>query len=106
MKSNLGQARISMSKIETKCADVSSLLKSLAHQQRLLILGHLTQGQKTVTELQELCHISQSQLSQFLARMRLEGLVECERQGRYQFYSIADKNVTKLIESIQTIFCR
>lgn len=96
---------ISISKIAGKCELVSTLLRALSHPQRLMILGHLIQGAKTVSELQELCGISQSQLSQFLARMRLEGLVTCEREGRFQYYSIGDKRIVKLIQAIQSIYC-
>lgn len=96
---------LSLTKMEKNCSLVSHYLKSLSHPQRLMILGHLTQGEKTVTELQELCDISQSQLSQFLARMKLEGLIHCERKGRYQAYRITNPQVVQLIESIHKIFC-
>lgn len=97
---------ISIAKIGPKCEEVSGLLRSLSHPQRLMILGHLAKGERTVSELQELCGIQQSQLSQFLGRMKLEGLVSCQRKGRYQFYSAADPRVVELIGSIQKIFCK
>ncbi len=97
---------ISISKMEGRCDLVSGLLKSLSHPQRLMILGHLIQGEKTVGELQELCGISQSQLSQFLARMKLEGLLNCERKGRFQYYSVGDKKIVKLIQAIHAIYCQ
>ncbi len=96
---------ISIPKIARKCEEVSGLLRSLSHPQRLMILGHLAQGPKTVSELQKLCDLQQSQLSQFLGRMKLEGLVACERKGRFQFYSAADKRIVELIGAIQKIFC-
>ena len=96
----------SISKMENKCVEVSGLLRALSHPQRLMILGHLTQGEKTVSELQELCGISQSQLSQFLGRMKLEGLVDCHRKGRFQYYGAKDERVIKLIEAIHMIYCR
>lgn len=68
-------------------------------------MGHLAQGPKTVTELTEHCEISQSQLSQFLGRMKSEGLVTSERQGKYQYYAIADERLIQLIAAIQNIFC-
>lgn len=98
-------AAISISKMEDKCELVSGLLRALSHPQRLMILGYLIEGEKTVTELQDLCGISQSQLSQFLGRMRLEGLLNCERKGRYQYYSVCDKKVVKLIQAIHSIYC-
>lgn len=96
---------ISISRLNGKCEFVSGLLRSLSHPQRLMILGHLIQGEKTVSELQNLCGISQSQLSQFLARMRLENLVSCERKGRFQYYSVNDKRIVRLIQAIQAIYC-
>jgi len=96
---------LSIPKMEKKCELVSGLLRSLSHPQRLMIMGHLIQGDKTVSELQMLCEISQSQLSQFLARMRLEGLIECERRGRFQYYSVSDPKIVKLIQSIHAIYC-
>lgn len=96
---------ISISRLESRCDQVAGLLQAVGHPRRLLILGHLTNGPKTVSELQAVCEISQSQLSQFLARMRLEGLVTCERSGRFQSYSVSDLKVVRLIQAIQAIYC-
>jgi DNA-binding transcriptional ArsR family regulator len=68
-------------------------------------MGSLVDGPKTVTELQGLCGLSQSQLSQFLSRMKLEQLVDCRREGRFQFYQAADLRVVELIRSLQKIYC-
>ncbi len=105
IRSVMGAINISISKMEGKCEVVSGLLRALAHPQRLMIMGYLTQGMKTVTELQDLCGISQSQLSQFLGRMRLEGLLKCERKGRFQYYSINDAKIIKMIRAIHAIYC-
>lgn len=94
-----------MAKMKNRCVDVSELLRSLSHPQRLLILGHLSQGEKTVSDLQDHCDISQSQLSQFLNRMLAEGLVKRERRGKFQYYSLKEPHLHKLIESIHHIFC-
>lgn len=99
-------AKISISKMENACQEVSDLLRALSHPQRLMILGYLTQGAKTVTELTELCGISQSQLSQFVGRMKAEGLVSSERRGKFQYYAVADERLVQLIAVIQNIFCR
>ena len=89
----------------TCCFEVSELLKSLSHPQRLMILSHLSQGKKTVSELQGLCSISQSQLSQYLNRMRMEGLVSRQRLGKFQIYTIENKELKLLIMAVQKIFC-
>lgn len=99
------KTKISTLRLEAHCDRVASLLKSLSHPGRLLIMGHLIGGEKTVTELQERSGLSQSQLSQFLARMKLEGLIRCERRGRFQFYSAGDERIISLIQAVQKIYC-
>ena len=81
------------------------MLKALAHPQRLMIMGHLLQGPKSVGELVDACEASQSQISHFLARMKLEGLVSSEREGKHVVYSVADKRLMKLMHVIQSEYC-
>lgn len=99
------QTSVSISKIKKSCEEVCLILKSLSHPQRLLILGHLLQGQKNVSQLVDLCEISQSQVSQFLIRMKFEGLISSEKKGTSQVYSIADKRLIPLIKAIQNEYC-
>jgi ArsR family transcriptional regulator len=94
-----------LQKMKRSCVDVSNVLRALSHPQRLMIMGHLSQGKKTVSALQKLCGISQSQLSQFLIRMKTENLISSERIGKFQFYLLKDENMKKLITQIQKIFC-
>lgn len=96
---------LAIKKIEDHCEEVSLVLKSLSHPRRLLVLGHLAQGAKTVSELVELCHVSQSQMSHFLTRLSDEGLVRCEKSGRFRLYSIADLRLRKLLSLIQKEYC-
>lgn len=98
-------AAVSAEKIKKSCVEVSQMLKALAHPQRLMILGNLLQGPKTVGELVESCEASQSQISQFLTRMKLEGLVKAERDGRFVTYSVADSRLAKLMRVIQNEYC-
>jgi len=91
--------------MKDKCVEVSSLMKAIAHPQRLMLMCYLSEGEKNVTELLELCDISQSQLSQFLNRMQRERILKVRKEGHFSFYSIADKNLLKLIQSMQKIFC-
>ena len=87
------------------CHTVSRILKSLAHPQRLLILCALAGGEKTVGEIEQACEASQSAVSQFLNRMRLEGLVSSEKRGSFVYCKIADPDVSKLIQSLYKIYC-
>lgn len=100
------QHAVSINKIEKSCEEVCLILKSLSHPQRLLILGHLLEGPKTVGELVELCSAAQSQMSQFLTRMKLEGLISSEKDGKYQVYSLADKRLIRLMKTLQAEYCK
>lgn len=95
----------SVKELAENCEETARLLKSLAHPQRLLILCHLSQGEKTVGELEKLCGASQSAVSQFLNRMKSEGLVTSERTGQFIRYRILDARVLKLIQALHKIFC-
>lgn len=97
---------VSIRKMESACENVCSVLKALSHPQRLMILGHLLGGAKTVGELVALCGTSQSQMSQFLIRMKLEGLIESEKSGKYQVYSFSDKRLIRLMRTIQAEYCQ
>ncbi|MGE5086408.1 MAG: ArsR/SmtB family transcription factor [Bacillota bacterium] len=96
---------VSISKIKDSCEEVCLILKALSHPQRLLILGHLLNGPKTVSELVDLCEVSQSQMSQFLTRMKTEGLIDSEREGKFQYYSVADQRLVRLMKTIQAEYC-
>lgn len=91
--------------MKSQCNEVSVIMKALAHPQRLMIMCHIAEGEKNVGEILELCDLSQSQLSQFLNRMQRERLLKVRKEGNFVFYSIAEKKVLKLIQSMQKIFC-
>jgi ArsR family transcriptional regulator len=105
IKSITPKETVSIPHMEKACSHVAAILKELAHPQRLLILGHLLNGEKTVSQLVEACGISQSQMSHFLMRMRYAGLVEAEKDGKYQIYSLADKRLVRLMKAIQAEYC-
>ncbi len=88
-----------------QCETVAQTLKALAHPQRLMILCQLFDGPKTVSELELLSGATQSAVSQFLNRMKLEKLVTSKRQSNFVQYRISDPNVLKLIKSMNKIYC-
>ena len=98
-------AKVSVKKIEQACDNVCLILKALSHPQRLLILGHLLEGHKTVSQLVKLCNVSQSQMSQFLTRMKLEGLIDSEKEGKFQYYRVADPRLVHLLRTLQEEYC-
>ena len=83
----------------------ADFLKAVAHEGRLLILCHLTSGEKSVTDLENLLHSRQAAVSQQLARLRLEGLVKYRREGKTIYYSLNDEKARKVIEMVYELFC-
>ena len=93
------------SALEDKAELASRLLKSLANERRLLILGHLIQGEKSVGELEKLVGLSQSALSQHLARLRKEALVTTRREAQTIFYSVASNEARAVLATLYELFC-
>ena len=84
---------------------VAQVLKTLAHPERLLILCYLTEKERSVNELVELCEISQSAVSQFLMRMKTEGLVSSARDGNFVRYQIKDTRIKKVLDTLYKNYC-
>lgn len=95
-----------MKTIEQKSEEVAELLKFLSHPKRFLLLCKLREGPRTVWELEKSCNVSQSQLSQFLAAMREDGILHADKQWQFVSYSIADNRILELMNEIQRIFCK
>ncbi|WP_456388937.1 ArsR/SmtB family transcription factor [Profundibacter sp.] len=83
----------------------SSLLKALGHEGRLMILCHLNNGEKTVTELQALLSAPQALVSSQLARLRHEGMVTFRKEGQTSYYSLSDKKARQVLNLVNKIFC-
>jgi DNA-binding transcriptional ArsR family regulator len=86
-----------------KAAD---LLRALANEHRLLILCQLAGGEKGVSELVEAVALSQSAVSQHLARLRGEGLVATRREAQAIFYSLASDEIRRIIATLYDIYCK
>lgn len=83
----------------------SDLMKTLGHKDRLMVLCHLSSGEKSVGELADLLDIPQSPLSQHLARMRKEELVTTRRQAQTIYYSIASPEAARMVQLMHELFC-
>lgn len=83
----------------------SDLLKALSHESRLLILCLLAEGEKSVSELEEIMHMPQAAVSQQLARLRFDRLVNTRRDGRVIYYSIANAEISAVISTLYELFC-
>lgn len=86
--------------------NATNFLKALSHEGRLLILCHLASGEKSVTELEDFLSARQAAVSQQLARLRLEGLVNYRRDGKTIYYSLGDERAKRMIEMVYDMFCK
>ena len=89
----------------TNAQHAAAFLKTLAHEGRLMILCHLGSGEKSVGQLEELLGIRQAAVSQMLARLREEGLVQTRRDGKTIWYSLAGEDTSRVIGLLYEIFC-
>lgn len=81
--------------------DVANLLKSVAHETRLCVIGQLIENTElSVSKLMENMDCEQSLLSHHLADMRERGVLECRRRGKNNYYSIKDYRVLKILKCI------
>jgi ArsR family transcriptional regulator, virulence genes transcriptional regulator len=93
--------------LERKAAEVAAILRALANERRLMILCRLVEwGEANVTALAEEANLSQSALSQHLAKMRQEGLVTFRRDAQTLWYRIADPRIEELFATLHHLFCR
>lgn len=95
-----------MARMMTNAQKASDFLKAISHEGRLMILCHLTTGEKSVTELEDLLSSRQAAVSQQLTRLRLEGLVIPRREGKAIFYRLADDRPKQIMEVVYNLFCR
>jgi len=84
----------------------SNFLKALAHESRLMILCILAEGEKSVSELEDLLNLRQPTVSQQLARLRADGLVSTRRDGKTIYYRLASEEARVVIGAIYDVFCR
>ena len=92
--------------LERKAGEAAQLLKLLANEKRLLVLCRLAMdGEVTVSDLAESIDLSQSALSQHLAKLRDDKLVATRRDGQSVHYRIADTNAARLLATLKDIYC-
>ncbi len=99
-----GPADRDTQKLSARAREASDFLKALSHHTRLIILCLLTEGEKTVGQLEDSLGIQQAMVSQQLARLRLDGLVSSRRDGRLIYYSVAHPDTTALLQFLFAMF--
>ncbi|MCB1680126.1 MAG: helix-turn-helix transcriptional regulator [Halioglobus sp.] len=89
-----------------RASDAERFLKQLANSKRLMVLCALIDGECSVGELNAQIPISQSALSQHLARLREAGFVSTRREAQTIYYQLADARVKTLIRCLYNLFCQ
>ena len=85
--------------------EASALLKALSNRNRLMVMCMLTEGELSVGQLHGRMLVSQSALSQHLAKLREDGLVTTRRESQTIWYRLADDKVKQIITLIHDIYC-
>ncbi|HVZ53872.1 MAG TPA: metalloregulator ArsR/SmtB family transcription factor [Pseudolabrys sp.] len=97
---------VGLAELERKAAEAAKLLKLLGNEHRLLILCRLSlRREMSVNELVEAVGLSQSALSQHLAKLREDGLLGTRRDAQTIFYHLADANAIRLLALLRDIYC-
>lgn len=86
-------------------AAATQMLKELANQNRLMIFCCLGDEEMSVSQINEKVTLSQSALSQHLARLREAGFLSCRREGQTVFYRLSDTKVSQIIKTLRSIYC-
>lgn len=94
-----------LEQMQQHAAEAAALMKALGNESRLMILCTLAEGERSVSELNEIIPLSQSALSQQLARLRLQALVETRRESQTIYYALADGPADRVIRVLQDVYC-
>ena len=86
-------------------ADAAALMKALGNESRLMILCLLAEGERSVGDLNDTVKISQSALSQQLARLRRQALVQTRRESQTIYYSLSDGPAERVIHLLHDLYC-
>ncbi len=91
--------------MQEHAADAAGLMKALGNESRLMILCVLAEGERSVSDLNTIVPLSQSALSQQLARLRQQGLVKTRRESQTIYYSLAHGPADRVINLLHDIYC-
>jgi len=98
--------KIDLKKMRTSAEAACRLMKVLTHRDRLMLLCEISQGERSVGELEEILDIHQPMLSQHLTGLRTAKLVKTRRQGKQIYYSLSSTAAMAVIEVLYQQFCK
>jgi DNA-binding transcriptional ArsR family regulator len=96
---------LNIEQLQDNARRASTLLKAMSNEHRLLILCQLSKTEKSVGELERLIGLSQSALSQHLARLRRDDLVQTRRSAQTIFYSLKGPEAETVISTLYELYC-
>ena len=96
---------MNLSELQSKAGAAEAMLKAVANRNRLVILCELLKGERSVGALQTAIGLSQSALSQHLARLREDELVATRRESQTIYYSLSSKPIARLIGLLYELYC-
>jgi DNA-binding transcriptional ArsR family regulator len=97
---------VALEGLAAKAGEAAAFLKLLANEQRLLVLCHLVgEGEMSVNALADAIGLSQSALSQHLARLREDELVTFRREAQTLYYRVSDPRVVTIMKTLKKAFC-
>lgn len=97
---------LDINELKANAQRASELLKAMSNEKRLMILCYLAAGEKAVGEMEKLVGLSQSALSQHLARLRRDGLVKTRRSSQTIFYSLSGGEAAAVMETLHGLYCK
>jgi len=83
---------------------IAEIMKNFSNKDKIAILCFLWEEEKNVTEIMKCSSLSQSQISQYLWKMKLEWILESEKSGKEVYYKIANGKILQIIKSLKLIF--
>lgn len=91
--------------LERQAEEAARLLSAMANPKRLMALCNMLEGEKSVGELAEIVGLAPAALSQHLARMRDQRLVDTRRDGQTIYYRLASAEVRAVLETLYELYC-
>lgn len=92
--------------MQVNAGEAATLLRMLANPSRLLVVCALVSREHTAGELEELVGLSQSAISQHLAKLRQQEIVQTRRRGQNIFYRLGDDRAARVVETLHSLFCQ
>lgn len=91
--------------VKENVADAAKILKSISNERRLEIVCALHEGEKSVGTLEQIVGLSQSALSQHLARLRRDNIVSTRREAQTIYYALSSEKIYSILHCLYSIYC-